>query len=388
MENTAGAILACHKRLGDSVVILHLTLGEGGNPRLAPAAYAEQKKREALAAAAALGAEVIFGPYQDGQLPVSDEAVRYVADVIREVKPTHVITHWRKSLQLSYSNLWLARREGSAPDKVKTSQLTTGTQSDDTVSVSPDGRQIAFARFKDNGANIFVMPTEGGPTRQVTFRASFNKWPVWSPDGREIAFVSTEGGTAKVWSVDAAGGTPKVFGRSLAAKEAELAWAPGRQILYQAPGNQNFRLLDPASGSEVPLLTKEQEESGWAFAPRYSPGAGSVAIYWNRARPHVAGLWLVGLKGGSEARVGEGNLWPLAWSSTGRGIYAFAFSEIENSTVVLVPSSGGKPETFMKLPFVIQERSGMTPDGRLVAVVSQKQSDVWLMENFDPEVEP
>jgi LmbE family N-acetylglucosaminyl deacetylase len=98
MENTAGAILARHKRLGDRVVILHLTLGEGGNPRLAPAAYAEQKKREALAAAAALGAEVIFGPYRDGELPTSDEAVRYVADVIREVKPTHVITHWRKSL--------------------------------------------------------------------------------------------------------------------------------------------------------------------------------------------------------------------------------------------------------------------------------------------------
>jgi LmbE family N-acetylglucosaminyl deacetylase len=98
VENSSGAILARHKRLGDRVVILHLTLGEGGNPRLAPAAYGEQKKREALAAAKALGAEVIFGPYRDGQLPDGDEAVRYVADVIREVMPTHVITHWRRSL--------------------------------------------------------------------------------------------------------------------------------------------------------------------------------------------------------------------------------------------------------------------------------------------------
>ena len=97
-ENTAGAILARHKRLGDRVVILHLTLGEGGNPRLSPAAYGEQKKREALAAAKALGAEALFGPYRDGGLKASDEAVRYVADVIREVAPSHVITHWRRSI--------------------------------------------------------------------------------------------------------------------------------------------------------------------------------------------------------------------------------------------------------------------------------------------------
>jgi LmbE family N-acetylglucosaminyl deacetylase len=97
-EITTGAILARHKRLGDRVVMLHLTLGEGGNPKLSPAAYGAQKKKEALAAAEALGAEAIFGPYQDGQLPADEKAARYVADVIRQVKPTHVLAHWRQSL--------------------------------------------------------------------------------------------------------------------------------------------------------------------------------------------------------------------------------------------------------------------------------------------------
>jgi LmbE family N-acetylglucosaminyl deacetylase len=97
-EISAGAILARHRRLGDRVVLLHLTLGEGGNPKMSPAAYGEQKKREALAAARALGAEVLFGPWKDGQLRDTEEAARYVADVIRQVKPTHVITHWKASL--------------------------------------------------------------------------------------------------------------------------------------------------------------------------------------------------------------------------------------------------------------------------------------------------
>jgi LmbE family N-acetylglucosaminyl deacetylase len=97
-EVTTGALLARHKRLGDRTAILHLTLGEGGNPKLSPAAYGEQKKREALVAAKVLGAEVYFGPWKDGALRDTEEAARFVADVIRQVKPTHVVTHWKASL--------------------------------------------------------------------------------------------------------------------------------------------------------------------------------------------------------------------------------------------------------------------------------------------------
>lgn len=103
VELTSGALLAKQHRLGDRVVILHLTLGEGGNPRLSSVRYAEQKRREAADAAATLGAEVLFGPYRDGELPDDDAARRYVADVIRSVKPTFVITHWRESIHKDHA---------------------------------------------------------------------------------------------------------------------------------------------------------------------------------------------------------------------------------------------------------------------------------------------
>ena len=102
-ELTSGALLAKQRRLGDRVVILHLTLGEGGNPRVAPEQYGAQKRREALEAARVLGAEVMFGPYRDGELPDDEATRRYVADVIRQVKPTHVITHWRESIHRDHA---------------------------------------------------------------------------------------------------------------------------------------------------------------------------------------------------------------------------------------------------------------------------------------------
>jgi LmbE family N-acetylglucosaminyl deacetylase len=103
MEVTAGALLIKQHKAGDRIVILHMTLGEGGNPKMSPEAYGAQKRREALAVDSAIGAETIFAPYKDGELP-DDEAVRlYVANVIRQVKPTYVITHWQKSIHKDHS---------------------------------------------------------------------------------------------------------------------------------------------------------------------------------------------------------------------------------------------------------------------------------------------
>src|SRR5688572_26506861 len=84
MELTAGQLLIKQRKKGDRVVLLHMTLGEGGNPRLSPAAYGQQKRREALAVDSVIGGESIFGPYRDGEIPDTEEARRYVADVIRQ----------------------------------------------------------------------------------------------------------------------------------------------------------------------------------------------------------------------------------------------------------------------------------------------------------------
>ncbi len=104
MELTAGTLLIKQHKLGDRVVILHMTLGEGGNPQVSPSIYGAQKKREALAADSVIGAEAIFAPYRDGEIPNDEAARRYVADVIRQVKPSYIITHWKNSIHKDHSN--------------------------------------------------------------------------------------------------------------------------------------------------------------------------------------------------------------------------------------------------------------------------------------------
>lgn len=104
IEVTCGAVLLKHRTAGDRVVLLHLTLGEGGNPKLSPQAYGEQKRREALAAAGVIGGEALFAPYKDGELPNDEGTRRYVMDVIRKVQPTRIVTHWRTSIHKDHAN--------------------------------------------------------------------------------------------------------------------------------------------------------------------------------------------------------------------------------------------------------------------------------------------
>jgi LmbE family N-acetylglucosaminyl deacetylase len=111
MELTAGAVLIKQRRLGDRVVILQMSLGEGGNPRLSPSVYGAQKRREALAADSVIGAETIFAPYRDGEIPNDEAARKYVADVIRMVRPTYIITHWSHSIHKDHANTSLVVKD-------------------------------------------------------------------------------------------------------------------------------------------------------------------------------------------------------------------------------------------------------------------------------------
>ncbi len=99
MELTAGGVLATHALKGDSIVTLALTAGEKGAPKGRELAdYREQKVREAETFAKMLGGRAIVFPYSDGELPDNDALRFQVCDIIREVKPDILITHYKNSM--------------------------------------------------------------------------------------------------------------------------------------------------------------------------------------------------------------------------------------------------------------------------------------------------
>jgi Tol biopolymer transport system component len=71
---------------------------------------------------------------------------------------------------------------------------------------SPDGRLIILSHHTDRGAEIFVMPVEGGPPQPVT-RGSPSWWHGWSPDGTTLAYVAARGSrVVDVYTISVDGG--------------------------------------------------------------------------------------------------------------------------------------------------------------------------------------
>jgi serine/threonine-protein kinase len=284
------------------------------------------------------------------------------------------------------SNLWVATFEGSGKNqRIETKQLTTGTLNNFGPSFSPGGRFIAYSSGSSYTANIYIMPAEGGPPQQITFLNSWNYFPVWSPDGKEIAFSFNQGGTNKIWKVNAAGGKPHQFAKSNGWRPT---WALGGRILYQAQNNKNLRLMDAITEEETPLL--KADSAGPIVWQTCSPDGRKVAVRWNKGPKPDWGLWVISLDDSSEVLLRKGDTSPIGWSSDGKWVYA---SEIVSGALnfLAISSENGQTKDLFTLPLSLEMGMVWSPvntvDGKHFVFSGRKtQSDVWIIENFDPEI--
>jgi serine/threonine protein kinase len=287
--------------------------------------------------------------------------------------------------ELSFNNLWLARVEGSGKERtVRTKQLTTGTILHGDPNISPDGKLIAFFRGDGLKSNIFIMPIERGSPQQITFLNSLNVRPVWSPDGKEIAFGSNEGGVPRVWKVSAHGGKSHQFSESILSNSYSITWSPGAHILYQRPENRNFHILDPETGKEIPLV--KDDSVGWCFDPQYSPDGRKVAVFWNRSKPSRSrGIWVISLDDFSQEFIKEGEESPIGWSPDGKWIYASDWDSMKHVKIELLSK---QVKTLPTMSFTIEgtPRIMVIDEKPSVFLDDKTHSDVWVVENFDPEI--
>ena len=299
-----------------------------------------------------------------------------------------------------YSNLWLVDAGDShRGSHAGQSQLTHGTAVVERPRVSPDGNTVVFNVGYESRANLYTVPAAGGTPKQLTFFNAFSVDGAWSPDGQAVAFASTEGGKARVWLVNADGTAPRPMSSGDMSESFDITWAPGARILYQETGNRNFYVIDPRNRQER-LLIKDSS-IGWNASAEYSPDAKEIAVSWNR-QP-VRGVWLIDTESSRETLVyapahrTESMPLPIGWSPDGRFIIALdgkraayrgvtaSFEEtLTDAKILRLPRTGAAAETLVQLPFDEVGSVAMFPDGRrFVVSVYSSQSDVWVVDHFD-----
>jgi Tol biopolymer transport system component len=167
------------------------------------------------------------------------------------------------------TNLFMMNADGS-----NVVNLTTDDSlRDDVGAWSPDGRQIAFARWAGTPLlpHIHVMDADGGNVRQLTTGNTLDFWPAWSPDSRQIVFArETQDGTIRQIVTIGRTGTGLRQLTNFQGRDGEPSWSrDGKKLLFtRAPGNLSADLwTSRADGVQGVNLTQ-------------TPGDHEVSPHW------------------------------------------------------------------------------------------------------------
>jgi LmbE family N-acetylglucosaminyl deacetylase len=93
-ESGCGGTLAKYVQKGDSVFVVYLTLGEAGIEGESYAHAANIRTQEAFCAAKVIGYKALFFGQTDGATVVNNEQVAKFTELLDQLKPSIVYTHW------------------------------------------------------------------------------------------------------------------------------------------------------------------------------------------------------------------------------------------------------------------------------------------------------
>lgn len=210
------------------------------------------------------------------------------------------------------------------------------------------------------------------------FYTHSNAGAAWSPDGRRIVFSSNFTGRFNLWIVDSTGGWPIQLTRSDNRQYAAI-WSPdGKWVVYQSDrgGDELFDLYAvPADGGPVMRLTKEPDVSH--ADPLFSPDGESIAFDRKPKSASVIDVALLNWKTHAVRQLtheaSKDHLWQVAfWSADGKSLYANRgnIGATDQSVWRIDVASGKAEELTPHKGEILVSASGVSPDGRLLAVTS------------------
>ena len=266
-------------------------------------------------------------------------------------------------------------------------QVTFGSEKIEKLAVSRDGRWLAFDSDRDGQADVWKMPTGGGPAERIT-RSSENEFVNdWSPDGRELVIHAIRNGQRDLLVIPADGTrTEAVATRPV--HEQHAGWGPdGNSIVFDAPpkpGEREQAFVVTRATPGAPWGPPRQLTSNGSADPKWSPDGRLIAFcadYELRViAPDGSGERVV-VDGRKGAELLEPS-YPI-WSRDSRTIYYRAYDPAGRSAIWSAGLDGTPPRPLVRFddPSRRSLRREFATDGqRFFFVAARDQADIWIME--------
>jgi dipeptidyl aminopeptidase/acylaminoacyl peptidase len=275
-------------------------------------------------------------------------------------------------------------------------QITGDNQRIEGLSVSHDGRWLAYDSDREGNADIYRIKIDGGEPVQVTTHPGGDFAPAWSSDDRRLVFYSSRTGSRELYSIGVDGNDE----RQLTQAKSDLY---GPQLSQD--GARLFAFLGPGAagraGERFDVVFDRDASGRYANMRRVTPANISA----NRFRLSWDGAWLGYVTALPGALPGEGaavrastldgrddhlvlDLLPrerpafVAFGQDPKTMFVMTRRDDRRYGIYSVPVAGGVPRLLLRDdPAHRISRWDFATDGRrLFFTLAADESDVYMME--------
>jgi Tol biopolymer transport system component len=270
---------------------------------------------------------------------------------------------------------------------------------------SPNGEYLAYLvrRMGDNQIRIRSLTTGQERELEPSFRRGGT--PHWSPDGRSLLVRGEkEGGTRGCYLLDVQSGRSTTILESDRENHvASVVWSrDGKAIFYNAwdltSWERHGRIVKREFGTGRETVLHSMPYSHNPVHMAVSPDGRQLAFTHTFAKIddeyQPASVMLIPTTGGEPREAVRLDLDmrivpdSIAWTRDGRYIlFGQSGRGIDGAEIWRVSPEGGQPEKLLGLDLKVGGGFRFHPDGRRIAFVAgQGGSEIWVMENFLPEL--
>jgi serine/threonine-protein kinase len=287
------------------------------------------------------------------------------------------------------ANEWTTTVTGSpVANALAAKPVTTGNQTVEYGSVSPDGRWLVYDSNVSGNQEIFRMPLAGGDPEQLTRNGFDDFHPAWSPDGSEIVYYSLEKGNRDIFVMNADGTNVHPVYEGPGEQRLPI-WHGTDEILYMVFPDSVFSVTRSGKTWRPPQLAA----SGGISPAMYSPdGKWRVKIEKaNVVCPTCpAGPYVSAADGSNPRPISVRNTQLLSsiagagpWSSDSRHFYSALRETDGTSSIWQIPVNGDEERRLIHFVDPTRQlyRSTFHVFGNaFYFTIGDRQSDVWTME--------
>jgi len=281
--------------------------------------------------------------------------------------------------------LWARERFGRpaaepSPSDARVVRLTDLPGLEESPSISPDGRSVAFTAGVGGKRQVFVQLIAGGAPLQITRDAADHEYPRWSPDSSSIFYFSpaVSGAQGNISEISALGGVPRRVVDSVGS--ADVSPTDGRLTFFRVAKERIQLVATSVDGSKVDVVAEFAPVS-YYLHPRWSPDGRWIAF--QRGDSVRFDIFVTQSTGGQPRQLTHDNnmMSGFAWLPDSTGI---VYSSSRDGTMPYLPILGMwavRLRDGSVRRVISGETSYMNPDisksGAIVVSRMRLHADIW-----------